>query len=280
MISLTKHHGLGNDFLIAIEPEISLTADDAVHWCNRHLGVGADGLIVATKAPGDTEADWSMVLYNADGSRAEISGNGIRCLGQALADHAGLGATTMRIATDAGLRQLEIQPAEGDTRQVRVDMGAAKPGPGDFDRWDSTGVSPIRQASVDMGNPHLVALVDDPAAVDLAAVRPVVEASYRAASTCISLKLIGPTICRSMYGNEGRESPMPVARALVPPRLLLPTGDWRMERSPFKCLEVEAVVEVTDTVHLTGPATYHIASLSVFPWLRQTRLGSRTRRQP
>ena len=89
MLRLTKFHGLGNDFLIALaadhpDAEHPLTPDPDVAraLCARHTGIGADGLIYGL-APGGDEADVHMVLLNADGSEAEISGNGIRCLGQA-----------------------------------------------------------------------------------------------------------------------------------------------------------------------------------------------------
>ncbi len=80
-ITLTKHHGLGNDFLIGIDPERAFTPADAVKWCHRRHGIGADGLIMLTPL----KLGWQMLLHNSDGSRAELSGNGLRCVGQALA---------------------------------------------------------------------------------------------------------------------------------------------------------------------------------------------------
>ncbi|MFV2039560.1 MAG: diaminopimelate epimerase, partial [Acidimicrobiales bacterium] len=79
---LTKHHGLGNDFLVALVDEVPANgADLARSLCQRRRGVGADGLIFGTPA---ADADLAMTFFNADGSGAEISGNGIRCLAQAL----------------------------------------------------------------------------------------------------------------------------------------------------------------------------------------------------
>lgn len=178
-IALTKHEGLGNDFLIAVNPTRQLSAEDAVRWCDRHRGVGADGLIMM-QASAEGSADWTMTLWNADGSRAEISGNGIRCVAQALARHQELdGPQSFSVSTDAGLRSLELTPTEDpDEVNVRVDMGAAKPGPPDFDDWADLGVEVQRQVGIDMGNPHLVALVVDVAAHDIATVGPAVEANY------------------------------------------------------------------------------------------------------
>ena len=125
---LSKHHGLGNDFLVLLddlEPDPAL----ARRLCDRRRGVGADGLIVG-RPPGaalgsgggpgpgpgvasEGEAgtvDVIMVLRNADGSRAEMSGNGIRCLGQAVALDRGADRLELVVATDAGPRALAVAP--------------------------------------------------------------------------------------------------------------------------------------------------------------------------
>lgn len=177
---LTKHHGLGNDFLITVDPPAELGADHALRWCDRRRGIGADGLI-ALRGRGDGPCSWSMVLWNGDGSRAELSGNGLRCVGQALAlrDGARRGSTTYRIHTDAGERIVEVHASPGtDTDQVTVDMGRPGPGPAVWSRWGELGVAVQAQAGVDIGNPHLVTLVNDPGSIDLTTVGPVVEADY------------------------------------------------------------------------------------------------------
>lgn len=178
LITLTKHEGLGNDFLIAVDPSRPLTGLDARSWCNRKRGIGADGLIELRSGP---EAEpWVMTLFNADGSRAEISGNGIRCAGQALVAHLDLdGPQDLDVMTDAGIRRLEIRPAVSNrVVEVRVDMGGAKAGPADSTAWMGLGVEVQRQLGIDMGNPHLVALVDDPDHYDIAAVGSAVETDY------------------------------------------------------------------------------------------------------
>jgi diaminopimelate epimerase len=177
-LTFTKHHGLGNDFLCAIDPADPVTPDLVRRWCDRRRGIGADGVITAERD--GSGRGWVMTLWNADGSRAEISGNGIRCLGQAIVRHLGAPLPLeLDIATDAGLRQLTITPTEDPaTVQVRVAMGSAKAGPAPSDRWDELGVDVARQAGVDLGNPHLVALVADPDAHDLATIGPAVEADH------------------------------------------------------------------------------------------------------
>jgi diaminopimelate epimerase len=179
-ITLTKHHGLGNDFLIAVSPSIALEPKDAVRLCDRRRGVGADGLISATRVGEDPSA-WAMALWNADGSRAAVSGNGLRCLGQALVLHHddGQHAMTFQVQTDAGVRRVAVQPDRGsDTDQVAVDMGRASSGPRVSARWAELGIAVSYQAAVEIGNSHLVAVVDDVDAVDLGSVGPVVEGDY------------------------------------------------------------------------------------------------------
>ena len=170
-VTLTKHHGLGNDFLVYDIAQGVPTAqwpELAQRWCDRRMGVGADGLLVLERH-GDRCA--SMMLFNSDGSRAEMSGNGIRCLVQAayVADRV-TGPCTYSIATDAGERVVEVLgDPEGGLQNVVVDMGIIE----DIDappRWDDLEAHPDRPVRhVSLGNPHSVVAVDDVALVDLVA---------------------------------------------------------------------------------------------------------------
>ena len=176
---LTKHHGLGNDFLIAVAPERPLGPEFAVQWCHRRTGIGADGLI--SLAPTEDARTWGMQLWNADGSQAELSGNGLRCVGQALLLHHDPGASTaeFRIDTAAGKRVVLVEPdRNSNTDLVTVDMGRPAMGPPPSPRWPSLGLHPRAQLGVDIGNPHLVALFDDVAPIDMADVGPVIERDY------------------------------------------------------------------------------------------------------
>src|SRR5215831_9955552 len=99
---LSKHHGLGNDFLVLVELDDRepLTAETVRALCDRHRGVGADGVLRATRGRG--VADVTMQLFNADGHRAEMSGNGIGCLTQAVVRAGIAGPDRVVVATDAG----------------------------------------------------------------------------------------------------------------------------------------------------------------------------------
>jgi diaminopimelate epimerase len=172
VVRLTKHHGLGNDFLVLLDlgGTAAVDASTARALCDRHRGVGADGLIVV--GPGGDGADVSMVLRNADGSRAEMSGNGIRCLGQAVALDRDADALDLVVATDAGPRALAVAPGpDARTAAVRVDMGVAK-----VDLEPSVDALLGPAALVDLGNPHLVLPRHDLDSVDVRTDGPALEA--------------------------------------------------------------------------------------------------------
>lgn len=170
-ITLTKHHGLGNDFLVVFHPQVANLPALARRLCDRRRGIGADGLLVGESADGYAA---QMVLYNADGSRAEISGNGIRCFAQALAARRGDHAD-QRILTDAGERTVTLTVTDDPSLlHASVDMGAvaelAEPA-----GWHALGADPLRPVShLSLGNPHSVVGVDDVAAVDLLALGRIV----------------------------------------------------------------------------------------------------------
>ena len=163
-LELTKHHGLGNDFLVAFHPHVDDLPALARQLCHRRHGIGADGLLI-----GESEPDYAarMVLYNSDGSRAEMSGNGVRCFAQALARRRG-DTDPQRILTDAGERLVTLCPTDDpDVIEAAVDMGAVEvlgPPPG----WHLVGSDPMRPVRhLGVGNPHAVVLVEDVGLVDL-----------------------------------------------------------------------------------------------------------------
>ena len=164
---LTKHHGLGNDFLIALADALPSHAPAlAQAVCHRTRGVGADGLIFGLPGDSDASTNATMVLFNADGSRAEMSGNGIRCLAQALVRRNDCGrGGALRIGTDAGVRVVSVEPTDDpDVVQARVDMGPVGAGP-DLESIDYP--EALRFATADVGNPHLVIQVADVRAVEI-----------------------------------------------------------------------------------------------------------------
>src|SRR3954469_15863907 len=123
---LSKYPGLGNDFLVLIDADGNqpVDADLARRVCDRHRGVGADGLIRTTRSKA---ADLVMELWNADGSRAEMSGNGIRCLVHAAVDAGLVHGPLITVATDAGVKAVSRRSStEPGVARFSVDMGVAK----------------------------------------------------------------------------------------------------------------------------------------------------------
>jgi diaminopimelate epimerase len=160
-VTLTKHSGLGNDFLVVEVPGVTV-ADwpaNARTLCNRVTGIGADGVLLLSKID---DTNLAMRLYNSDGSLAEMSGNGIRCLAQAaymLYGHTG--NVAYMVATDAGPRRVDVQPVDATTIHASVDMGPI----GILDEpanWNTLGTNPDRPvAHISVGNPHSVVGVED-----------------------------------------------------------------------------------------------------------------------
>lgn len=172
--SLLKYHALGNDFLVSMNPDSlpggeELDGDFVVAVCDRHRGVGADGVIAARLCSRDELTggpDVVMELRNADGGRAETSGNGVRCLALALVDLGVVAGADVVVATDAGLRLVTVLERSGPaTALVKTEMGTLKVGP--EERAPLLG--PEWQARhVDVGNPHLVLIGPSLDGVDIA----------------------------------------------------------------------------------------------------------------
>jgi len=269
-ITLTKHHGLGNDFLIAVDPPRPLSSADAIAWCDRREGIGADGLIQATPVtdPSGDRRRWQMVLFNSDGGRAEISGNGLRCLVQAIADHLDhdrASELALVVDTDAGSREAIIAARSKGSMpaidQVTVGMGKAVEGPAPSSRWAELGIDIADQLGVDLGNPHLVAFLDDPDrldSLDMAAIGPVIEADHPGGLNVHLVAVSAPDRLDMVIWERGAGVTMACGSgACAAAWTAVRSG--RIEASPDGIEVVmpggSALVTVTDDeVILTGPA--------------------------
>jgi diaminopimelate epimerase len=153
MIRFAKAHAYGNDFLYVRQADVDDVLLDVLarQMCNRHTGVGADGLILYTpRGMGAT-----MRLFNADGSRAEVSGNGVRALGALLGRDASPGPLMLMIETEAGVKQLTRLEQRGTEQLFRASMGQ----PVDLapTRIDAGGET-LDAVVLSMGNPQLIVL--------------------------------------------------------------------------------------------------------------------------
>ena len=169
-MKFTKMHGCGNDYVYVncLTETVEHPEEVARFVSDRHFGIGSDGLILIrpTKV-----ADFEMAMYNADGSRGEMCGNGIRCVGKYVYDYGLTDQTTVRIETLAGIKTLELTVADGKVQQVRVNMGApileATEIPAVFPASPivseplTVGDQTYAVTCVSMGNPHCVAFMDE-----------------------------------------------------------------------------------------------------------------------
>ena len=173
-VVVTKHHGLGNEFLVFDTRQLAESGriDEnidwskfAQSWCDRQNGVGADGLLLLTKI---AEFKLKMQLFNQDGSRAETSGNGIRCLAQAAFDADGYdSAVSYTVLTDAGDRVVDVEPVSHDEVRASVDRWRIEK-IDEPKNWSTIGSDPNRPVMhLSVGNPHSVVGVEDVGIVDL-----------------------------------------------------------------------------------------------------------------
>jgi diaminopimelate epimerase len=169
-MKFTKMHGLGNDYVFVdcFDEHVEDPAAVARAVSDRHTGIGGDGLILI--GPSNL-ADVRMTMYNTDGSRAEMCGNGIRCVAKYAVEHQMAAAPELRIETDAGVKRSWCQMLEGKVASVRIDMGRPSLAVADLPSTLAAdrivdhpllidGVTYVVTA-VSMGNPHVVLFVDD-----------------------------------------------------------------------------------------------------------------------
>lgn len=176
-MKFTKMHGCGNDYVYVnlFEEKLEDPAKVSIAVSDRHFGIGSDGVI--TIGPSD-KADFRMRIYNADGSEAEMCGNGIRCVAKYVYDHKLTDQTEISVETGAGIKYLTLYVTDGKVEQVRVDMGEPILTPADipvvkedgsvYDDEHKVIDEPIEvcgktwnMTCVSMGNPHAVVFVDD-----------------------------------------------------------------------------------------------------------------------
>ena len=184
----TKMQGLGNDYLYIYGPVPENAAELSRRLSDRHFGPGADGLIFM--GPSE-QADFSMRIFNADGSEAEMCGNGIRCVGKYLYENGYTRKHVLVIETRAGLRQLTLRDEAGKIVSVSVEMGKAA--------LTSCSAGDL----VDMGNPHLVRFVLDTEAVDILSEGPILERSIPGGVNVEFVQLLTPNRLRMRVWERG-----------------------------------------------------------------------------
>lgn len=186
-IQFTKMHGLGNDYVYVsvFDQQLDDPAEFAVRVSDRHTGIGSDGLILLAP-PTVPDADVRMEMYNADGSRAQMCGNGVRCLAKLAYERGIARRNPLRVQTDAGLRRLDLtRDHQNKVIEVGVDMGPPTLTPAEIPvalggaRVINHPV-PIEGETlaitcVSMGNPHAIAFQSDLSRVPLTVWGPQIE---------------------------------------------------------------------------------------------------------
>ncbi len=177
-MKFTKMHGCGNDYVYVdcTKEVISDIAATAVRVSDRHFGIGSDGLILIKSSE---VADFEMDMYNADGSRGKMCGNGIRCVAKYVYDHGLTNKTEITVDTQAGIKTLQLTVCDGKVSKVRVDMGEPVLIPQEIpvkasvlgladDRREAIVAQPFTVANssyditcVSMGNPHCITFIDE-----------------------------------------------------------------------------------------------------------------------
>lgn len=176
-------HGAGNDYIYVDTTRFPLDNPEelAKRWSAPHTGIGSDGLVLIGTSQ---KADFSMRIFNADGSEARMCGNASRCIGKYLFEYGLTRKTEITLDTLSGLKVLNLHLAGVKVNTVTVNMGVPTDEPADY---DGKGAKPMKEqpievdgeeyigTTVSMGNPHLVIFVDDIKKIDLSAIGPKLE---------------------------------------------------------------------------------------------------------
>ncbi|AGF53334.1 diaminopimelate epimerase [Synechocystis sp. PCC 6803] len=267
-LSFSKYHGLGNDFILVDNrqsTEPCLTPDQAQQLCDRHFGIGADGVIFAL--PGQGGTDYTMRIFNSDGSEPEMCGNGIRCLAKFLADLEGVEEKTYRIHTLAGV----ITPQLLADGQVKVDMGE----PQLLAELIPTTLAPAGEKVVDlplavagqtwavtcvsMGNPHCLTFVDDVDSLNLTEIGPLFEhhPQFSQRTNTEFIQVLGSDRLKMRVWERGAGITLACgtgACATVVAAVLTGRGDRRCTvELPGGNLEIEWSAQ-DNRLYMTGPA--------------------------
>ena len=188
-LKFTKMHGLGNDYVVIDESQAEIIPEErkaevSEELCNRRFSVGADGVIFVSPA-NRNDADIRFRIFNADGSEAEMCGNGIRCFAKYVYENSVLKEENMRVETMVDVKELVLTAEDGSITSIKVDMGTATFNPSEIpmdteekeflDKEIMVENRPIKMTAVSVGNPHAVAFTDNIESVPLEKIGPLIE---------------------------------------------------------------------------------------------------------
>ncbi|WP_288910338.1 diaminopimelate epimerase [uncultured Bacteroides sp.] len=183
VVRFTKMHGAGNDYIYVDTQRYPIEHPEtlAIKWSAPHTGIGSDGLVLIGSSE---KGDFSMRIFNADGSEAKMCGNASRCIGKYLYEHGLTHKQEIRLETLSGIKILQLHVKDGSVNSVTVDMGIPADEPVDY---DGQGAKPMKErpivaggkqwigTTISMGNPHLVIFVEDLNEIDIEDAGPKLE---------------------------------------------------------------------------------------------------------
>ncbi|MGK7894228.1 MAG: diaminopimelate epimerase [Xenococcus sp. (in: cyanobacteria)] len=266
----SKYQGLGNDFILIDNrhsTETVVTPEQAQQICDRHFGIGADGVIFVL--PGQDDTDYTMRIYNSDGSEPEMCGNGIRCLAKFISNLEGIAKVnkTYRIHTLAGV----ISPQLQENGLVKVDMGkpllTAEKIPTTLVAAEEKVINhPITVAEqswavtcVSMGNPHCITFVADSEAIPLEKIGPLFEyyPEFPQRINTEFIQVVNPNYIKMRVWERGAGITLACGTGACA-SVVAGVLNQKCNRNctvelPGGCLEIEWS-STDDRVYMTGPA--------------------------
>jgi diaminopimelate epimerase len=266
-----KYHGTGNDFVMLedVGGERPLSRELVTALCDRHVGVGADGVIRVVRGDRASGASFFMDYWNAEGAPAEMCGNGIRCLGKLVFERGLTDATELDVGTRAGVKHLRLDVGRGAVRAVTVGMGPPTLARGEIPMTGGDPAEPFllepfevegrtyKASAVSMGNPHLVLFVEeDPSNVDVQRIGPALDHDARFPNrTTVEFVAVDGDGLKLRVWERGVGETMACGTGACAALVAANEAGLVPRRAPVRSPGGELLIErADDEVLLTGPA--------------------------
>lgn len=267
-MKFTKMQGLGNDYVYVncFKETIENPPEMAKKVSNRNFGIGSDGLIMIN--PSDV-ADFEMEMYNADGSRSEMCGNGIRCVGKYVYDYGLTEKEHISVETLAGIKYLDLTVEDGKVKLVKVDMGSPELVPENIpivadgnrviDEPINVNGTEYRMTGVSMGNPHAVVYVEDVKGLDIETIGPAFENHERFPNRVNTefVKVLDQNTVEMRVWERGSGETMACGTGACAVAVACILNGFTEDKVTVKLLGGDLQIEwdkEADKVYMTGPA--------------------------
>ena len=268
-MKFTKMHGCGNDYVYVnlFEEKVEDPSRVSIVVSDRHFGIGSDGLI--TIGPSDV-ADFRMRIYNADGSEAEMCGNGIRCVAKYVYDHKLTDQTQISVETGAGIKTLELTVENDKVTLVRVDMGEPILTPAEIPvvaEGERVVDEPItvdgkewRMTCVSMGNPHCIVPVEDVDGLKIEEIGPFFERhpAFPARVNTEFIRVIDSNTVQMRVWERGSGETLACGTGACAVAVACSLNGWTGDEVTVRLLGGDLRIrwdKERRTVFMTGPAT-------------------------